>query len=342
MEEVDRGNIVIDPLEVEKALMRFRTLGRTGWKVSEVGFGAWGIGGGLWQDSDDEESIEALHRAVECGINFFDTALAYGQGHSERLLGDFLRQRKERIYVATKIPPKNRLWPAQPGSTASEVFPAQHIIESTEQSLKNLRVDTLDLQQFHVWRDEWNNETEWWDTIQTLKEQGKIRHFGVSINDHEPETALEVVRAAKVDTVQVIYNIFDQSPADTLFPLCLDKNVGVIVRVPFDEGALTGSVTAETTFPEKDFRNKYFRGDRKKEVHERVQRLRQLLGGEAETLPELALRFCLSHPAVSTVIAGMRRATHVEMNTRVSDGRTLSTQMLEQLKLHRWQKNFYH
>lgn len=322
--------------------MHFRILGKTGWSVSEIGFGAWGIGGGLWQGSNDTESKAALDRAVECGVNFFDTALAYGQGHSERLLGDFLKRRKERIYVATKIPPKNRIWPAQPGSKASEVFPAQHIIESTEQSLKNLRVETLDLQQFHVWRDEWNKETEWWDTVQTLKEQGKIRHFGVSINDHEPETALEIVKTARVDTVQVIYNTFDQSPAETLFPLCQEKNVGVIVRVPFDEGALTGRITPETTFPENDFRNKYFRGERKKEVFERVQKLQQLLGEEAETLPELALRFCLSHPAVSTVIAGMRTAVHVEMNTRVSDGRTLSVQMLEQLKLHRWKKNFYH
>jgi aryl-alcohol dehydrogenase-like predicted oxidoreductase len=322
--------------------MRFRTLGRTGWKVSEVGFGAWGIGGGLWQDSDDRESIRALDRALECGINFFDTALAYGQGHSERLLGDFLQRQNDRIYVATKIPPLNRVWPAQPGSTASTVFPSHHIIESTERSLKNLRVDTLDLQQFHVWRDEWINETEWWETVQLLKEQGKIRHFGVSVNDHEPETALAVVRTGKVDTVQVIYNIFDQSPAEALFPLCLEHNVGVIVRVPLDEGALTGRITPDTTFPEKDFRNKYFRGERKAEVFERVKRLESLLGEEAQSLPELALRFCLSHSAVSTVIVGMRTVAHVEQNTLVADGRTLSTQMLEQLKLHQWKKNFYH
>jgi aryl-alcohol dehydrogenase-like predicted oxidoreductase len=321
--------------------MKYRTLGRTGLKVSEIGFGAWGIGGGMWQNSDDAEAIRALHKAADLGITFIDTALVYGDGHSEQLIGKFLRERKERLNIATKIPPKNQLWPARKGSPVNEAFPKDYIIECTEKSLRNLGVDSVEVQQFHVWLDEWLRQGDWWDAIQTLKEQGKIRAFGVSINDHAPETALELGRSGLVDTVQVIYNIFDQSPEEKLFPLCREKNIGVIVRVPFDEGSLTGRITPETTFPERDWRNRYFRGDRKKQVRERVQRLQRLLNGEARSLPELALRFCLSHSVVSVVIPGMRTVSHVQTNATVSDGRLLSDVLRTELKRHAWQKNFY-
>lgn len=321
--------------------MKYRTLGQTGLRVSEIGFGAWGIGGGMWQGSDDAESLRALHKAIDLGINFIDTALAYGEGHSERLIGNFLRQRSERIYVATKIPPKNRQWPPRKDSSPQETFPKDYIIECTEESLKNLRVDCLDVQQFHVWVDEWLWKGDWQEAIQLLKEQGKIRYFGVSINDHAPETALELGRSGLVDAFQVIYNIFDQSPEEKLFPLCLEKNIGVIVRVPFDEGSLTGNITPQTTFPEKDWRNQYFRNDRKNQVWERIQPLRKLFNDEVKSLPELALRFCLSHQAVSTVIPGMRTVPHVEANAAASDGRTLSESLRAELKRHTWQKNFY-
>jgi len=321
--------------------MNYRTLGRTGLKVSEIGFGAWGIGGGMWQDSDDTESMRALHRAADLGVNFIDTALAYGDGHSEQLIGKFLKERKERIYIATKIPPKNRLWPARRDLPVTEAFPKDYIIDCTEKSLKNLGVDCLDIQQFHVWVDEWLCQGDWQEAIQNLKEEGKLRAFGVSINDHAPDTALKLGASGLVDTFQVIYNIFDQSPEKKLFPLCRERNIGVIVRVPFDEGSLTGRITPRTTFPARDWRNRYFRGDRKRQVWERVQALQKLVGREVQTLPELALRYCLTPPEVSTVIPGMRKVAHVEANCAVSDGRTLSSFLIEELKKHAWEKNFY-
>jgi aryl-alcohol dehydrogenase-like predicted oxidoreductase len=321
--------------------MKYRTLGKTNVNVSEISFGAWGIGGGMWKGSDDAESMRTLHRAVNLGVNFIDTALGYGKGHSEQLIENLLKERKERLHVATKIPPKNQLWPARAGSSVRDAFPKDYIIECTEKSLKNLGTEYLDVQQFHVWLDEWLHEGDWREAIQKLKEQGKTRAFGVSINDHAPETDLELVKTGLADTVQVIYNIFDQSPEEKLFPICQDKNIGVIVRVPFDEGGLTGKITPETTFPERDWRDRYLRDDRKKQVWERAQRLEKLLNGEAKSLPELSLRFCLSHPAVSTSIPGMRTVKHVESNIAVSDGRLLSDSLRSELKRHVWQRNFY-
>lgn len=321
--------------------MQFRTLGRTGLRVSEIGFGAWGIGGAMWQDSDDRESARALERALALGLNFIDTALAYGDGHSERVIAKTLRERKEQVIVATKIPPKNGQWPARRGVPLGEVFPARYIRECTERSLRNLVRETVDLQQLHVWSPDWLGEEEWRRELEALRAEGKIRFFGVSINDHEPESALELVRAGFVDTVQVIYNIFDQSPEEELFPLCQEMGVGVIARCPFDEGALTGKITPETRFPRGDWRNSYFRGDRKREVFERTQKLERAIAGRIPSLPEAALRFCRSHPAVSTVIPGMRTVAHAEANCRVSEGRPLPPVLLATLKEHAWTKNFY-
>lgn len=321
--------------------MQYRMLGRTGIQVSEIGFGAWGIGGELWQGANDKEALRALHRAADLGLNFVDTALAYGDGHSERLVGAFLKECSSPIAVATKIPPKDDHWPARKGSRIGEVFPVSYIVQCTERSLKNLGVDTIDIQQFHVWLDDWTDLPEWFEAISRLKADGKMRFFGISINDHDPASALRIAASGKVDTLQVIYNIFDQSPEDELFPLCIQRDIGVIARVPFDEGALTGMITPETTFPEKDFRARYFRDDRKRLVYERAGALKALLGSEAQTLPELALRFCLHHAAVSTVIPGMRTSNHVECNCALSDGRTMSAGILEKLREHRWEKNFY-
>ncbi|MBI3006277.1 MAG: aldo/keto reductase [Ignavibacteriales bacterium] len=321
--------------------MKHRRLGKTGLEVSEIGFGAWGIGGELWQDSDDKESLEALHLAVELGINFFDTALAYGKGHSEKLLSQLLKEHKEKIHVATKIPPKNREWPARKESRLRDVFPLSYIKQCTEESIRNLRVDRLDLQQFHVWNDDWSDDNEWRDAVDELKEQGKIRFLGISINDHQPENALRAAQTGYIDTFQVIYNIFDQTPEDKLFRECQKRGIGVIVRVPFDEGALTGSVTPETEFPRSDFRRDYFAGDRKTQVAQRMSKLRMLLDGEAKSLPELALRFCLHHDAVSTVIPGMRKPKHVETNCSLSDGRRLGAELIAELRKHRWERNFY-
>jgi aryl-alcohol dehydrogenase-like predicted oxidoreductase len=321
--------------------MEYRPLGRTGLSVSAIGYGAWGIGGSLWIGADDSESLRSLHRAVDLGVNFIDTAFDYGNGHSERLVGRLLRERREPVLVATKIPPKNRVWPAAPHVPVSECFPAEHIAEYAERSLENLGREHVDLMQLHTWRDEYLDQDGWRDAFLGLKRSGKARFLGLSVSDHDPGTATRAVASGIFDTVQVIYNIFDPTPARALLPACLEAGVGVLARVPFDEGALTGAITPGTTFPEGDFRNRYFGGDRKRQVHERVQALRGLLGEEAATLPELALRFCLSHDAVSTVIPGMRRIASVEANAAAGDGRRLSPRLLGELGRHAWPRNFY-
>ncbi len=318
--------------------MRYRPLGKTGMQVSEIGYGAWGIGGKLWQGHDDAESLRSLERAIELGVNFIDTALVYGDGHSEQIVGQAVREAPGKVYVATKTPPKNMRWPAIPGVPIGEVFPYAHIIETTEQSLRNLNLETIDLQQFHVWDPGFASSDEWRRAVEDLKRSGKIQAFGISINDHQPDTALEAIRTGLVDAVQVIYNIFDQSPERDLFPLCQELGVGVLARVPLDEGALTGNITPDTTFPEGDFRNRYFGGDRKAQVAERVRALQADVPGP---LPELALRFVISHPAVSTVIPGMRKTAHVEANCEVSRKGPLDQETIGKLRRHAWTKNFY-
>jgi aryl-alcohol dehydrogenase-like predicted oxidoreductase len=326
---------------MEGIALNHRTLGKTGLNVSEIGYGAWGIGKTRWIGADDNDSIKALHHAIDLGLNFIDTALTYGQGHSEQLVGQVVKERSETIYVASKIPPKNRVWPAQPGTPAEEAFPGQYIIESTEQSLKNLGLETIDVQQFHVWSDEWAQQGDWLQAVEKLKQEGKIRYFGVSINDHQPHSAVKLIETGVVDTVQVIYNVFDQSPEDLLFPACERHNVGVIVRVPLDEGGLTGIITPETVFPEGDFRNDYFRGNRKQEVFDRVQKIAADLNIPLDAMAETVLRFILSHPAVSTAIPGMRSMRNVVRNCQVADGQGLPEESVQKLKAHRWIRNFY-
>jgi aryl-alcohol dehydrogenase-like predicted oxidoreductase len=321
--------------------MNLRPLGKTGLEVSEIGFGAWGIGQTMWIGAQDEESLRALERAIELGVNFIDTALAYGDGHSEKLVGRTVRGRPETVYVATKIPPRNMRWPASGDDRAEDAFPGEHIRRCTETSLRNLGLDTIDVQQFHVWHDNWLEQGDWLETIQALKQEGKIRLFGVSINDHEPETALKLVRSGNVDTVQVIYNIFDQSPEDELFPAVEQHGVGVIARVPFDEGGLTGSIRPDSEFPEGDFRASYFRGDRKQQVADRVRAIADDLGIGPAAIAETALRYVLSSDAVSTVIPGMRSIRNVERNCAAGDGRGLPPEQVEKLHAHRWDRNFY-
>ena len=320
--------------------MKYRTLGRTGFRVSEIGYGAWGIGGSQWLGGTDDESLKALHRAIELGVNFIDTALAYGDGHSEKLVGQVVRETRQRIYVATKVPPKNLLWPARPGIPISEVFPYDYILRCAHESLSNLKMDTVDLLQLHVWNPEWIHTDDWRRALDDLKRSGKARAVGISINDHQPDTALEIIRTGHIDTVQVIYNIFDQSPEPNLFPLCRQENIGVLARVPLDEGALTGNITPDTTFPPGDFRNEYFAGDRKRQVAEHVAALRRDLPPNG-SLPDIALRFVLSNPAVSTVIPGMRSVRHAESNAALSDKGPLPAETMAVLKRHAWEKNFY-
>jgi aryl-alcohol dehydrogenase-like predicted oxidoreductase len=317
--------------------MQHRTFGRLGWRVSEIGHGLWGMAG--WSGSEDEMSLRALDKAVWLGCNFFDTALAYGNGHSERLLARTLAQhRARRLYVATKIPPKNGRWPGSAHDHLSEVFPAAHIRASTEVSLRNLGIDCIDLQQFHVWSDAWAHDDRWKRAVEDLKREGLIRGFGISVNRWQPSNVLKAIETGLVDAVQVVYNVFDQSPEDELFPACQQHGVAIIARVPFDEGGLTGTLTPHTKWPDGDFRKLYFSDGRLEETCRRADALREVLP-DGMSMPELALRFILHHPAVSTTIPGMRRAVHVERNFAASDGRPLPADLLETLRRHRWDRD---
>ncbi len=313
-----------------------RIFGRTGWHVSPLGYGMWGMAG--WSGSDDAESLESLQLAVDAGCNFFDTAFAYGDGHSEHLLGRLVRANIGRdLYVATKIPPKNRTWPSRRGSTLDDVFPPDHIREYTEKSLANLGTSRIDLLQFHVWEDDWANDERWQRAADDLKREGLVRAIGISVNRWEPWNGLRTVRTGLIDAVQVIYNIFDQAPEDELFPLCRALDVAIIARVPFDEGSLTGTLTAESRWPEGDFRNKYFVAENLVPTVERVERLKPLVP-PGSTLPDIALRFVLANPDVAVVIPGMRKPANVRANVAASSADALPAVLLEQLREQRWDR----
>jgi aryl-alcohol dehydrogenase-like predicted oxidoreductase len=293
---------------------------------------------GGWSGSDDEESAQALDRAVELGCTFFDTASAYGDGHSERLLGALLRRHPTRLFAASKVPPKNRRWPGRSSSRADEVFPYDHIVGYTDATLKNLGVETIDLQQLHVWDDAWTDAAGWQQAVADLKQAGKIRAFGISVNRWEPGNVLRALDTDLVDAVQVVYNLFDQSPEDALFAACQQRGVAVIGRVPFDEGSLTGTLHAGSRWPDGDWRNIYFSPSHLAETLPRVERLTREAEAMGMTLPELALRFILSHPAVTTTIPGMRRRRHVEANLAISDRDPLDQAAVARLRAHRWNR----
>lgn len=304
--------------------------------MSEIGYGMWGMAG--WSGSEDQESLASLDRAVALGCNFFDTAWAYGDGHSERLLGQLLkRDTGTRLYSATKIPPKNRRWPARPDYTLDDVYPPDYIQEYTEKSLANIGVSTIDLQQFHVWSDTWAADDRWQRAASRLKEEGLVRAIGISINRWQPANVLRALDTDLIDAVQVVYNVLDQNPEDELFPACREKNIAIIARVPFDEGSLTGTLTANTSWPRGDFRNIYFRPENLVPTLERIDRLRPAVP-PGMSMPELALRHILQSPDVSTVIPGMRKLRHVEENIAVSDGHPLPERLMAELKTHRWDR----
>jgi aryl-alcohol dehydrogenase-like predicted oxidoreductase len=316
--------------------MNYRKFGRTGFETSEIAHGLWGMGG--WSGSDDPESLVSMQLAVDLGCNFFDTAWAYGDGKSDGLLGETMqRNRGKRLIAASKIPPANLQWPALSSYKYSDVFPAKHVFKYADLIRKQLRVDTIDVLQFHVWDDSWTDEAEFRSTVEKLKHDKLIHAFGISINRWEPENGIKALRTGLVDAVQVIYNIFDQSPEDELFPLCQELNIGVIARVPFDEGSLGGKMTLDTRFPEGDWRAGYFGPENLPQTIHRVEALKKILPG-GMTLPEMALRFILSHPAVSNTIAGMRKAEHVRQNIATSDAGPLDKGLLAELKKHRWDR----
>ena len=315
-------------------------MGNLGWQVSEVGYGMWGIGGGPggFTGWDYDAAPRCLDEAVALGGNFFDTAWAYGRGISEQLLGALVRRHTGRkLYIATKIPPKNREWPPGPDDTLDDVFPPGHIREYTHRSLENLGVARIDLMQFHVWEDRWAADERWQEAITSLKREGVIDAVGISVNRWEPANCLAALDTQLVDVIQVIYNIFDQAPQDELFGRAQRDGIGVIARVPFDEGTLTGALTAQSSWPEGDWRNTYFGAENLGPSVDRAERLKAAVGGRMP-LPELALRFILAHPAVSTVIPGMRKPAHVRANLAVSDGQPLDEALLAELRLHRWDR----
>jgi aryl-alcohol dehydrogenase-like predicted oxidoreductase len=316
--------------------MKHRRFGRTGLEVSEIGYGLWGMGD--WPDSDDRQSLEALQLAADLGCNFFDTAWAYGNGKSDGLLGEITsRNSKKRLYAASKIPPLNDKWPASPKDKYWEVFPATHVFKHAELIREKMRVESIDLLQFHVWDDSWTDEPEFRDTVEKLKSKRIIRFFGLSLNRWEPENGIKAIRTGLVDAVQVIYNIFDQSPEDKLFPICHELNVGVIARVPLDEGSLGGKLTEQTRFPASDWRSRYFGPENLRKTVTRVDKLKRLVPA-GMSLPEMALRFILSNPVVSTTIVGMRKPDHVRQNLAVSDTGPLDAALLKNLKPHRWDR----
>jgi len=316
--------------------MRYRALGRTGLQVSEIGYGLWGMGG--WSGSNDAESRRSLQMALDTGVNFFDSAWAYGDGKSDSLLGELVRNNPGKpVYTASKVPPKNDKWPASPNDRLLDVFPPEHIVGYAERIREAMGIPTIDLLQLHVWDDRWADDRSWVEAVDELKARGLIRWFGISLNRWEPWNGIRAVRGGHVDAVQVIYNIFDQAPEDELFPACREMNVGVVARVPLDEGSLTGNLTLETRFPEGDWRGGYFGPENLGPTVERVAHLRGDLPA-GTSLPETALRFILSNPDVSTTIVGMRKPEHVAANVAASDAGALDQKTIAGLRRHRWDR----
>ena len=321
--------------------MMTKNFGRSKEKISLLGFGCWGIGKSMWIGADDVESKKVLHKAIEEGINFFDTALVYGNGHSEKLVGEVERESGKKLFIASKIPSMKNEWPASANSTYEESFPKEHIIRKTEESLRNLNRDHLDLMQFHVWNDKWSHYDEWKEAIRKLKKDGKVLHWGISINDHQPNNGIEAGRSGLIDSFQVIFNIFEQKPIERLFPFCKENNISIIARVPFDEGALTGNINPLTEFPVGDFRNNYFRDKRKVDVKLRADKIWNDVKSETSSLAEAALRFIISFDAVTSVIPGMRKEKNLLANISSIKKGKLSPKLIEELKVHKWDKNFY-
>ncbi len=316
--------------------MEYRTFGRTGWQVSEIGYGMWGMAG--WTGSEDSQSLQSLQKAVDLGCTFFDTAWGYGEGHSEKLLGQLIKANpNKKLYTATKIPPKNFQWPSKRAYALDDCFPPNHIEKYVESSLQNAGLEAFDLMQFHTWEDHWLKDERAMQKMADLKSQGLIHAIGISINRWEPWNGVKAVESGLIDAVQVIYNIFDQNPKDELFPACREHDVAVIARVPFDEGTLTGALTKESTWPEGDWRNTYFVPENLNSSVERADVLKPLVP-EHMAMPEMALRFILGEPTISTIIPGMRQLRHVEANIAASDKGPLDKTLMDDLAKHRWDR----
>ncbi len=321
--------------------MQYRKLGKSGMDVSEIGFGAWAIGGG-WGPQNEQDSVAALHRTLDLGVNFIDTAAGYGDGKSERIIAEVLKTRKEKVVVATKTPPVSGHWPPSPYDDMDERYPEKYLRENVEERLRNLQTDCLDVLQLHTWTRAWNRNPRPFETLRKLQAEGKIRVIGVSTPEQDQNSVIDLMRDGWIDTVQVIYNIFDQEPAAELLPVAQEKGVGIIVRVVFDEGSLTGKFTPETKFAPDDFRNNYFAGDRLERATQRAEKVKADIGDSGLTLPQVAIKFALMHPAVSTVIPGIRNVAQAEANSAVSDLAPLSDGLMAKLREHYWLRGFWY
>ena len=333
--------------------MNYRILGKTGLRVSEIGYGTWQLANdpGFWEGTDLNESLKCLKKYIEAGGNFIDTAWIYGYSESqpdkhpsEELIGKFLKENnlRDKVVIASKIPPKNMLWPARKGIEIEEVFPNEHIEKCVDDSLKSLGVDCIDLMQFHVWQDYFADSNGWKETIKKITQQGKVKHWGISLNDYQPSNCQKTLETGLISSVQCIFNVFHQKPTEKLFKLVKENNIGVIARVSLDEGGLSGKITEKTIFPEGDFRSKYFSPDRIKELVRRTDNLKKEFVKEGvSSLAEIGLRYILSFDEASVLIVGMRKIDHVVSNVSFSDKGKLSQEEKEKIKNHAWERNFY-
>ena len=320
--------------------MNHREFGRIG-RVSEIGFGAWAIGGS-WGEQKEEDSTAALHRALDLGCTFIDTAAGYGNGRSERIIGKVLKERKERVFVATKTPPSPGPWPPTPYCRAEERYSESYLRANVEERLRELGTERIDLLQLHTWTRAWNREPRPFETLRKLQAEGKIRFIGLSTPEHDQNSVIDLMRGGWLDAVQVIYNVFEQEPAAELLPVAQETNVGVIVRVVFDEGVLAGRYTKNTRFGEGDFRRSYFAGDRLERAVARVEKVRGEIEGSGLALPQAAIQFALAHPAVSTVIPGIRSVAQAEANCAVSDLSPMPDALILRIRKHAWLRAFWY
>lgn len=321
--------------------MKYRQFGKTGMEVSEIGFGAWAIGGS-WGFQNESDSLEALETALDQGVTFIDTAAGYGKGRSEKIIGEFLKSRSERVFVCTKTPPVAGKWPPSPYCKIEERYPEKYLRENVEERLKNLQVESLDVLLLHTWTRAWNDNPDALKILQKMKSEGLIKQIGISTPEHDQNCVVQLMRDGVVDVLQVIYNIFEQEPAAQLFPVAVETGTGIIVRVAFDEGVLTGKYKGDEQFARDDFRSNYYAGDRLERGVRRTEKIKEKFTNSGISMPELALKFALSHEAVSTVIPGIRNRKQALQNTAVSDLPDLKMETLEQLRDHMWNRGFWY
>jgi aryl-alcohol dehydrogenase-like predicted oxidoreductase len=323
--------------------VRYRRFGRSDWEVSEISFGAWQLGG-QWGPVDDDESVATLLAAYDAGVNFVDTAQMYGSGRSERVVGRSLREWGQgRVYVATKAQPVR--WPdvSDDDPKFAVLYPTAYLIDQVEQSLRRLGVERIDLFQLHCWAPDGLRNLDWLEALSRLRDAGKIDRIGVSIRDYRPADGVELARSGLIDSIQVIYNIFEQLPARDLFPAAAEGDTAIIARVALDSGSLSGAWDAGTyaTWTPGSVLHTMFRDDRFAETLRRVQEVEKITAPSYDHLAEAAVRFVLDSPEVSTAILGMSTKRRIAENLSYADGAGLAAGLREQLTAYEWRRNYY-